>query len=74
MVTEAVAEDHPTENLAKKIRDTVRNLRTDYIDRELASLTRRLAGPVLPDAELIEVKRQKTQLRQLKQQPLPESA
>ena len=74
LVTEAVAEDHPTENLAKKIQDTVRNLRTDYIDRELASLTRRLASPGLPDAELIEVERQKTQLRQLKQQPLPESA
>jgi DNA primase len=73
LVTEAVAEDHPTENLAKKTRDTVRNLRTDYIDRELASLTRRLASPGLPDAELIEVERQKTQLRQLKQQPLPES-
>src|SRR5216684_2434270 len=74
LVTEALAEDHPTENLAKKIRDTVRNLRTDYIDRELASLTRRLAGPGLPDAELIEVEKQKTQLRQLKQQPLPENA
>ncbi len=74
LVTEAVAEDHPAENLAKKIRDTVRNLRTDYIDRELVSLTRRLADPALPDAELIEVERQKAQLRQLKQQPLPESA
>src|SRR6266849_2060265 len=74
LITEAVAEDHPAENLGKKIRDTVRNYRTDYIDRELASLTRRLAGPGMPDAELIEVERQKTQLRQLKQQPLPESA
>jgi len=74
LITEVVAEDHPTENLGIKTRDTVRNLRTDYIDRELASLTRRLASPGLPDAELIEVEKQKTQLRQLKQQPLPESA
>src|SRR5712692_3652367 len=74
LITEAVTKVRHIDDPAKAIKGTVRNLRTDYIDRELASLTRRLASPGLPDAELIEVERQKTQLRQLKQQPLPESA
>jgi len=70
LVTEAVAEDHAADNLSKKITETVQLLRNDFIDRELAGLTGQLAQPNLSDAALIEIERQKSELRQLKKQPL----
>jgi len=70
LVTEAVAEDHAADNLSKKITETVQLLRNDFIDRELAGLTGQLAQPNLSDAALIEIERQKSELRQLKKQTL----
>jgi len=45
-------------------------LRDDFIDRQLAALTRRLIQPGITDSEMIEVEREKAKLRQQKGQPV----
>ena len=74
LVTAAVAEQHPIENLGKKIRETAQLMRNDFIDRELAGLTRQLTQPDLSQAAFIEIEKRKSELRQLKKQPLPEAS
>jgi len=59
-----------SENLSHKIADTARLLRNDFIDRQLVTLTRRLAEPTLTQADLIEIEKEKARLRQEKRQPL----
>jgi hypothetical protein len=70
LITEAVTEQAPAENLDRKLRETVLMLRNGYIDRQLAALTMRLREPAITETELIAIERQKTELRQLKQKPL----
>jgi len=67
LITQAVAENFPTENLSQKVADNVRLLRNDFIDRQLAALNQRLARP---DAQLAEIARELARLRQQRQQPL----
>lgn len=72
LITEAVAENHSIENLSRKITETVQMLRNDFIDRELAALTRQLAQPDVSEAAFIETERHKSELRQWRKQPLIE--
>ena len=48
----------------------VKNLRDNYIDRQLAALNQRLASGQLDDAATVELLQKKAQLNKLKQQPL----
>jgi DNA primase len=70
LITQAVAENHSLENLSRKITETVQLLRNDFIDGELAKLTRQLAQPDLSETALIAIEKQKSELRQLKKQSL----
>jgi len=70
LITQAVSANVSSENLSHKIADTARLLRNDFIDRQLAALTRRLAEPTLTQADLIEIEKEKARLRQEKKQPL----
>lgn len=71
LITAAVAVPLPTANLVKQVVQAVQALRDDWIDRQLEALTQQLAQPNLTDQQVLEVERHKTQLRQLKRQPLP---
>jgi len=70
LITQAVSANVSSENLSHKIADTARLLRNDFIDRQLVTLTRRLAEPTLTQADLIEIEKEKARLRQEKKQPL----
>jgi len=72
LVTQAVAENHSIENLAKKIMGTVQMLRNDFIDRELAALTRQSGQPDVSEAALAEIEKRKSELRQLRKQSFTE--
>jgi DNA primase len=76
LITELLVEKRPMRNVADSIRGSatragvLKNLRDDYIERQLASLHQRAAAPQLDDAQLAEIDVQTRRLRQLKQQPL----
>ena len=70
LVTQAVAENFSSENLAQKIIDTVRLLRNDSIDRQLTALTLRLVQPGITPTEHVEIETEKSRLRHQKKQPL----
>ena len=70
LITEAVAEHLPVENLGRQLRETVLMLRNGCIDRQLTALTLRVAQPGIAESDVIAIERQKVQLRQMKRQPL----
>ncbi len=76
LITELLVDNRPLpdpETLLKgsSTRDgVVKNLRDNYIDRQLAALNQRLASGQLDDAATVELLQKKAQLNKLKQQPL----
>jgi hypothetical protein len=70
LITGAVAEGVPMENLSQKIADNVRLLRNSFIDRQLGALIQKLAQPDLTHEEKVQIVQEQTRLRQLKKQPL----
>jgi DNA primase len=74
LITEAVAQNVPPEQLGRKIAETVQMLRNDHLDHELVTLTQRLGQPGLSETEWVEIERRKADLRRLRQQPLAPAA
>ena len=70
LITGAVAEGVPMENLSQKIADNVWLLRNSFIDRQLGALIQKLAQPDLTHEEKVQIVQEQTRLRQLKKQPL----
>lgn len=70
LVTEAVAVQLPPQQLDRKVRETVQMLRRGALDRELATLTRRLGQPDVTGEEIVEIERRKAELRAQRRQPL----
>jgi hypothetical protein len=70
LITQAVAANIPTENLFQKITGVVSLLRNEFIDRQLAALTQKLAQPNLADSDFMEIEKQKAQLRTQKKRPI----
>jgi DNA primase len=70
LITEAVTEGQQTAELSRNLTETIRLLRGDFIDRELAALKLRLAQPGLLESDAVAILNQQTQLRRLKQQPM----
>jgi DNA primase len=70
LVTEAVTHGQSTAELSRNLTEAVRMLRSDYIDRQLATLKLRLAQPGLPEVETVSILTQQSELRKLRQQPL----
>ncbi|HUR46745.1 MAG TPA: DNA primase [Candidatus Saccharimonadales bacterium] len=70
MITQAVAEEMPREDLDRKLSETIRLLRNDWIEKQLGQLTRRVADPAITQEAFAEIERQKTTFRQQKAQPL----
>ncbi len=69
LITQAVAQEGSSGNLAVKLAETVGRLRNDFLDRQLAALRLRLGQPDLSEPEAVEILRQQAELRRAKQQP-----
>jgi DNA primase len=65
LIAQAVAEDFPKKNLDVQIAKAIEELRNNYIDRELATLSQRLAQPNLSQEEILAIIQRKDQLRAL---------
>ncbi len=70
LVSQAVASGPNKGDLARNLTETVRLLRNDFLDRQLAALNLRLSQPGLPEPEVPEILKQQNELRKLKQQPM----
>jgi DNA primase len=70
LITEAVTEGQSSAELSRNLTETVRLLRADFIDRELATLKLRLAQPGLLESDAVAILNEQAQLRRLKQQPM----
>jgi DNA primase len=70
LITEAVTEGQSTAELSRNLTETVRLLRGDFIDRELAALKLRIAQPGLLEADAVAILNEQSRLRRLKQQPM----
>ena len=70
LITEAIAEDHPKETLQKNIVGAVLKLRNDFLDRQLAALTQRLAELALSQPDLVSIVQQQQALREARRRPL----
>lgn len=70
LITEAVTGVRPTNELGRNIVETVRMVRSDFIDRRLAELKLMLAQPGLLEADAVAILNEQSQLRRLKAQPM----
>jgi DNA primase len=70
LVSEAVAENVPPAALSRNLMETMRLLRNDYCDRQLAALRIKLSEPGLAEDVAIRILQEQAELRRLKQQPL----
>jgi DNA primase len=70
LITQSAASSPHKGDLSRNITETVRLLRNDFLDRQLAALKVRLAQPDLEEPAALEILKQQSELRNLKQQPL----
>ena len=70
LITEAVTESRSTAELSRNLTETVRLLRSDFIDRQLAVLKIRLAQPGLLESEALTILNAQSELRKLRHQAL----
>jgi DNA primase len=70
LITEAASEEMPSENLDRKLSETIRMVRNGWIERQLSQMTLRLHQPNLSQEMLVEIEQQKMVLRKQKTEPL----
>ncbi|MDB6035106.1 MAG: hypothetical protein JWM16_5444, partial [Verrucomicrobiales bacterium] len=70
LITDAASEEMPSENLDRKLSETIRMVRNGWIERQLSQMTLRLHHPNLPQEMLVEIEQQKVLLRKQKTEPL----
>jgi DNA primase len=73
LITRSGTEATPKGDLARNLAETVRLLRNDALDREIARLKLQLASPGLTERHAISIIQRQTELRILKSQPLSAS-
>ena len=71
LLTAAVADATEIPQPARQLQDLVTRLRDRFLDRQLASLTRLLAQPNLPEEELLRTLEEQRELLRQKQEALP---
>jgi DNA primase len=74
LISRAVAQGAPREDLDKQLAGSLRELRNAHADRRLAALRLEIARPDLAPERSVEIVREQAELRRLKQQPLEPSA
>jgi DNA primase len=70
LVTEAVAEERKIPHPEQQLADVVKNLRNQFLDRQIAASIQRASQPETGEVERDELLRAQQQLRQLKRAPL----
>jgi DNA primase len=70
MITEATADQRPLPNPSQQLADVASRLRSQFIERQMATLMQRASQPGIPEEEKMELLRQQQALRLLKRQPL----
>jgi DNA primase len=76
LITELLVDNRPLPNPEAWLKGSatrggvVKNLRDNYIDRQLAALNQRVASAALDEAATLDLLQKKARLNQLKQQPL----
>ena len=70
LITAATVVERPVPNPAQQVGDVVLRLRNQFLDRQIAALTRRASQPELGEPERLGFLRQQQELRSLKRQPL----
>jgi len=70
LVTEAVAEERKIPNPEQQLSDVVKNLRNQFLDRQIASSIQRASQPETGEVERDELLHRQQQLRQFKREPL----
>jgi DNA primase len=70
LITEAVAEERKIPNPEQQLTDVVKNLRNQFLDRQIAASVQRASQPDLMENERLQLLQQQQELRQLKRQPL----
>jgi DNA primase len=70
LVSEAVAESAVRVDLSRNLLETIRLLRNQYCDRQLAALKIQLSRPGLAEDDTVQILKKQAELRHLKQQPL----
>jgi DNA primase len=58
-------------NVFRQLQDVLRDLRNDFLDRQMAALTQQASQPEMRDEDRLTILRQQQELRALKRQPLP---
>jgi DNA primase len=70
LITEAVAEERKIPNPEQQLADVVKNLRNQFLDRQIAVSVQRAGQPEIGEAARVELLREQQQFRQLKREPL----
>jgi DNA primase len=70
LITEAVAEERKIPNPEQQLADVVKNLRNQFLDRQIAASVQRASQPGITDDERLQLLQQQQDLRHLKRQPL----
>jgi len=70
LITGAAAEERPIPNPARQLADVAARLRSQFIDRELTTLSQRANQPETGEVERIELLRRQQELRQRKRQAI----
>jgi DNA primase len=70
LITQTVAAGQPKGDLLKNLVEAVRRLRADFFDRQIAACRVRLSQPDLARDVAVEILRQQSEWRRLKQEPL----
>ena len=71
LITQTVTSGAPKGDLLRNLVETVRRLRADFLDRQIAACQVRLNRPDLAREELSDILRQQSEWRRLKGEPLP---
>jgi DNA primase len=70
LITEAVAEERKIPNPEQQLADVVKNLRNQFLDRQIVVSVQRASRPETGDVARLELLREQQQLRQSKREPL----
>jgi DNA primase len=70
LVSQAVTQNAVRSDVSRNLSETMRLLRNDYCDRQLATLKIKLSQPGLPESDTVQILKAQAELRRLKQQPL----
>jgi DNA primase len=70
LVTEAVAEERKIPNPEQQLADVVKNLRNQFLDRQIAASVQRASQPDISDGQRLELLKEQQELRGLRRQAL----